>query len=140
VGRANDGYYHRESQPFVVDGVSQFVEVIDDRQTVRQCRWPSREVIEEIVIPPTNAGCHISEFNVSGSGAWVTTARISGQGEWGYDILRTAPLLRIGGVDERRGYISEAPRFAADESRVAVFAGRWLNWVYDERGPARAGT
>jgi len=83
--------------------LSQFVEAIDDRQTVRRGHWPSREVIDEIVIPLTHAGCHISEFNVSGSGTWITTERISGQGEWGYDVLRTAPLLRIGGVDECRG-------------------------------------
>jgi hypothetical protein len=132
VGRAIGGYYHRESPPFVLDGVSQFVEVSDDRQTVRRCHWPSREVIEEIIIPLTYAGCRISEFNVSGSGAWITTERISGQGEWGYDILRTAPLARVGGVDQCHGYISEAPRFATDESRIAAFASRWLHWVDDE--------
>ena len=125
-------YYHRESLPFVHDGITQFLEVIDDRQTVRRCHWPSRETIEEIVIPLTNAGCHIFAFNVAASGAWITTERISGQGEWGYDILRTAPLTRIGGVDERRGYISETPRFATDQSRIAVFASRWLHWVDDE--------
>lgn len=132
AGCATDKYYHRESPPFVLDGVSQFVEVIDDRQTVRRCRWPSREVIEEIVIPLTHAGCHISEFNVSGSGAWITTERISGQGEWGYDILRTDPLTRVGGVAQARGFISEAPRFAADESCVAVFASRWQHWLSKE--------
>ena len=132
MGRAVNAYYHRETPPFVLDGESQFVEVIDDRQTVRRCRWPSRDVIEEIVIPLTRAGCHISQFNAAGSGRWITTERVSGQGEWGYDILRTVPLARIGGVDERRGYISEVPRFAVDESRIAVFASRWLNWVDDE--------
>ena len=135
--RALDEYYHRESEPFVRDGVTQFMEVIDDRQTVRRCRWSSREVIEEIVIPLTNAGCHIYAFNVSASGEWVATERISGQGEWGYDIVRTDPLKRVGGVDQARGYISEAPRFAADESRLAVFASKLLNWPWAE--PSRGG-
>lgn len=140
MARAIDNYYHCESPRFVLGGVSQFVEVIDERQTVRWCRWPSREAIEEVVIPLTNAGCRISGFNVSESGAWITTERVSGQGEWGYDVLRTAPLARVGGVDERRGYISEVPRFAADESRIAVFASRWLNWVDDEdETPSRGG-
>ncbi|MCE9567197.1 MAG: hypothetical protein K8U57_34780 [Planctomycetes bacterium] len=132
-----DKYYHRESPPFVHEGVTQFIEVIDDRQTVRRCHWPCREVIEEIVIPLTHAGCHIYAFNVAPSGAWVTTERLSGQGEWGYDILRTAPFSRLGGIDQRRGYISEAPRFDANESRIAVFAGKLLNWVYAE--PSRGG-
>lgn len=137
VGRDIDSYFHRESPPFVHDGVEQFIEVIDDRQTVRRCRWPSREVIEEIVIPLTHAGCHIYAFNIAASGAWATTERLSGQVEWGYDIMRTAPLARVGGIDQRRGYISEAPRFDANESRIAVFAGKLLNWINAE--PSRGG-
>jgi len=31
-----------------------------------------------------------------------------------------------------RGILAKPPRFAADESRIAVFASRWLNWVDDE--------
>jgi hypothetical protein len=132
VERNFDKYYCRSSAPFVYAGEEQYVEVIDRVQTVRRCRWPSKEVIEELTVPLTRAGCHIYAFNVASSGAWVTTERISGQGEWGYDVFRTAPLTRVGGVDECRGYISEAPRFSADESRIAVFASRWLNWVDDE--------
>ena len=69
MGRAVGGYYHSESPPFALDGVSQFIEVIDDRQTVRRCRWPSREVIEEIVVPLTVTGCRITALNVSPTGA-----------------------------------------------------------------------
>jgi hypothetical protein len=35
-------------------------------------------------------------------------------------------------MDQRRGYIIEAPRFAADESRLAVFASRRLRWWWAE--------
>ena len=136
--RAIDKYYYRASLPLVHEREEQYVEVVDDRQTVRRCRWPSKEAIEELTVPLTWAGCHIYAFNVSPSGAWITTERISGQGEWGYDVFRTSPLTRVGGVDECRGYISEAPRIAADESRIAVLASKWLHWVDDE-GPSPGG-
>jgi hypothetical protein len=133
-----DKYYYRASALFVHAGLEQYVEVIDRVQTVRRCRWPSKEVIEEVTVPLTWAGCHIYAFNVSPSGGWITTERISGQGEWGYDVFRTAPLSRVGGVEECRGFISEAPRFAADESRIAVFASKWLNWA-DDQEPSPGG-
>lgn len=125
-------YYLRTSPVFALAGEQLYLEVIDDVQTVRRCRWPSDEVIESVTVPLTHAGCHIESFHVSPSGTWATTERLSGQGEWGYDIFQTSPLQRLGGVDELRGFIREAPRFAADESRIAVLASRWLNWVQDE--------
>jgi hypothetical protein len=132
LGRGIDEYHQRTSAPFVLAGGEQVIDVADRRQTVRRCLWPSREVIEEVVVPLTTTGCHIDEINVAPSGAWFTTRRLSGQGEWGYDVFRTAPLARVGGLDQSRGYIPEAPRFAADESRIAVFAGRTLHWWWAE--------
>ena len=129
-------YYHRASERFLLGGEEQYVEVIDAKQTIRRCRWPSKEVIEQVVCPLTLAGCHIEAFNVSPSGAWFTTRRLSGQGEWGYDIFRTAPLICVGGLAGGRGYIVEAPRFDADESRIAVFASQKLYWWWAEPGVA----
>lgn len=126
-----DDEAYRCSPSFTLNGEEFFIEVIDTEQTVRVCRWPSKEVFEQIVIPFSHHGCHLESFLVSPTGRWVSTGRISGQGDWGYEILQTSPLRWVGGADNIRGYISEPPRFSADESRYAVFGSRTFRWVKD---------
>jgi hypothetical protein len=131
--------------PFVCQGEKQYVEVVDAVQTVRRCRWRSRESVEETVCPLTHSGCYIEEIAASPSGEWLVTQRISGQGEWGYDVFRTCPLTREAGVDQEDGYILELPRFSEDESFLiggagARFLGGW--WAHPEddiEEPARGG-
>jgi hypothetical protein len=145
VAQSKRSPYYCATAPFICQGEQQFVEVIDDRQTVRRCGWRSKKVIEETVCPLTSAGCYIEEIGASPSGNWLVTQRISGQGEWGYDVFRTFPLARPAGVAEERGYILELPRFAVDESLlVGGFGPAWLGgwWAHpddDMEGPARGG-
>jgi hypothetical protein len=145
VARRKSTPYHPATAPFTCQGEKQFVEVIDIRQTVRRCRWRSREVVEEAVCPLTSLGCYIEAIAVSLSGNWLVTQRISRQGEWGYDVFRTCPLAREAGVAQERGYILDLPRFAEDESRlVGGFGRRWLGgwWAHpddDLEEPARGG-
>jgi hypothetical protein len=116
-----------------------------DRQTVRRRLWRSQKVVEEIACPVTRGGCYIEEIGPSPSGGWLVTQRFSGQGEWGYDVFRTAPLARVSGVSEEKGYILDLPTFAPDESCLvgaagAGFLGGWwsLPWG-DPDEPARGG-
>ena len=127
----SDDEAYRSSPPFTLNGEELFIEVIDTEQTVGLCRWPSKEVVEQTVIPLSHHGCHLESFLVSPSGKWVSTERLSGQGDWGYEILQTSPLRWVGGAENIRGYINEPPRFAADESRYAVFGSLTLRWVED---------
>ena len=116
-----------------------------DGQRVRRCRWPSKEAIEEIICPLAAGGCYIHQIAASPSGAWLTTQRISGQGEWGYDVFRSAPLGREAGVASEKGYLLDLPRFAADESVLVGGAGRgflggwWAHPEDDIDVPARGG-
>jgi hypothetical protein len=145
VARANRTPYRRATAPFVCAGEEQVVEVVDLAQTVRRCSWPSGEVVEETVCPITRAGCYIEEIAASPSGAWLVTQRISGQGEWGYDVFRACPLAREAGVAQERGYILELPVFAEDESWLVGGAGEgflggwWAHPEDDIEEPARAG-
>jgi hypothetical protein len=138
--------YYCETAPFVCQGEQQYVQVADSRQTVRRCRWPSGEVVEETVWPVTSAGCYIEEIAPSPSSTWLVTQRISGQGEWGYDVFRSQPLAREAGVAQERGYILDLPRFSADESSLVggagpVYMGGWWAHPDDEIDePARGGT
>ena len=144
---ARDGRdpYHRETPPFVFGGEQQFVEVIEYDQRVRRCRWPSREVVEEVACPVTHGGCYIHEIAAAASGRWLVTQRISGQGEWGYDVFGSAPLERQAGVGFERGYILDLPRFAPDESvlvggaGLTYLGGWWAPPEDDIDVPARGG-
>lgn len=137
--------YHKKTAPFLLQGEEQFVQVLDNIQTIQRCRYPSSEVVEETKLPVTRAGCYIDEMAASPSGAWLVTMRISGQGEWGYDVFRSQPLARVAGVAQERGYILELPKFSADESFLVGgagpgFLGEW--WVHPEdevEDPARGG-
>jgi hypothetical protein len=90
-------------------------------------------------------GCYIEEIAASPSGAWLVTQRISGQGEWGYDVFRSSPLARVAGTTEEKGYILDLPRFAADDSLLVggagpAYMGGW--WAYPDADidePARGG-
>jgi hypothetical protein len=145
VARRNRDPYYCATSPFVCDGEKQFVELAEFRQRVRRCRWPSRELVEEAAWPTTRSGCYIEEIAASPSGTWLVTQRISGQGEWGYDVFRTRPLAREAGVVEEPGYILDLPRFSADESVLVGgagpgFLGGW--WAHPEddiEEPARGG-
>jgi hypothetical protein len=145
VGRNRSAPYHRATAPFVFQGEKQLVEVVDDRQCVRRRPWRSGKVLEETICPVTRAGCYIEEIAASPSGRWLVTQRISGQGEWGYDLFRTAPLARVAGVAQEPGYILELPRFSEDETRLVGgagpgFLGGW--WAHpddDLEVPARGG-
>jgi hypothetical protein len=145
VARSNREPYHRATAPFVCDGEAQIVEVTEYRQRVRRCRWPSGEVVEEMVWPVTSAGCYIEEIAPSPSGTWLVTQRISGQGEWGYDVFRSRPLAREAGVAQERGYLLELPRFSADESvlvggaGLGFMGGWWAHPDDDIDEPARGG-
>ncbi len=137
--------YWCETLPFVLDGEEQFVEVTGYAQRVRRCRWPSREVIEETEWPVTYHGCYIHAVVASPSGNWLVTQRISGQGEWGYDVFRTRPLAQVAGVAEEKGYILDLPAFSPDESCLVGGAGRgfmggwWTHADDDVDDPPRSG-
>ncbi len=134
-----------ETEPFVLDGEAQVVEVIDDWQHVRRCRWPSRTVIEEVECPGSDRGSFIDGVAASASGEWLVTMRFTGQGEWGYDVFRTRPLARVAGIDHDFGYILEVPAFAPDASCLVGGAGPgflggwWSHPDDDAEEPARGG-
>ena len=104
------------------------------------------QIVDELTVPSTSCGCGIEEFRESPSGNWIVTARWSGQGEWGYDVIRSKPLERLAGISERGGYILDLPKFSADESYVLGGYGyNWLRgwWVTDDddcyEDPSRGG-
>src|SRR4051812_29690623 len=112
MARSKRDPYYTATKPFAPAGEKkQFVEVVDTKQTVRRCLWNSKRVVEETRCRITSSGCYIHEIGASPSGKWLVTQRISGQGEWGYDVFRTAPLAREAGVDQEKGYILELPTF-----------------------------
>lgn len=131
--------------PFTCDGEEQFVEVLDWLQTIRRRAGPELTPEEEIVAPFYSLGCAIEEIAASPLGHWIVTQRSSGQGDWGYDVLRVKPLAREAGVVDEFGYMLELPEFWPDESRLVGgagdgFLGGW--WARDEDfyvTPARGG-
>jgi hypothetical protein len=145
VARKKTAPHHRVTAPFLYQEEKQVVEVVDTRQTVRRCRWRSGEAIEETVCPVTGTGCAIEAIRASPSGRWLVTQRISGQGEWGYDVFQTCPLARVAGVAEERGYILELPAFSEDESRLiggfgqGFLGGWWAHPDDDIEDPPRGG-
>lgn len=129
---------------FVCQGESQYVTVEPYGQTVRRRAWPSGAALDETVCHVTRSGCAIQEIAASPSGRWLVTSRHSGQGEWGYDVLRTCPLAREAGTPEAAGYMLDLPRFSEDESRLVggfgeFWLGGWWSHIDDDRGPARGG-
>lgn len=144
MARKQSSPYYRATAPFLCQGEQQFVEVVDGR-TVRRCRWPSQEPLEETDCPITHAGCYIEAMAVSPSGDWVVTQRISGQGEWGYDVFRSCPLAREASVSQEGGYLLDLPRFSADEALLIGGAGEgflggwWAHPDDDIDEPARGG-
>ena len=146
MGRKKNAPHHPTTKAFLLEGQKQFVAVVDSGQTLRRCRWGTQEVLDEVVCPITSAGCTITEMAVSPSGSWLVTARSSGQGEWGYDVLRTCPLTHEAGISQEHGYTLELPRFAADESFLVGgagpgFLGGWWAHPDDEIDePSRGGT
>lgn len=137
--------YYRSTTPFIRGGEQLFVEVLDQDQTLRLRRTSSEESVEETLCPITGAGCYIHEIAASPSGRWVVTQRLSGQGEWGYDLFSTDPLQRVGGVSEERGYMLDLPSFSEDESYLvggagAAYLGGWWSHPWgDCDEPARGG-
>ena len=95
--------------------------------------------------PVTRSGCYIEEIGASPSGHWLVTQRLSGQGQWGYDVFRSSPLLREAGVLEERGYMLDMPKFSADETLlIGGFGACWLGgwWAHpddDYKDSARGG-
>ena len=131
--------------PFACDGRSQVVTVGYPGQPVQRRDAVSLAVLDETLCRITACGCYIDGIAASPSGEWLVTQRISGQGEWGYDVFRTRPLVREAGVAEERGYILDLPSFAPDESFLVGgagpgFLGGW--WVHPDdelEDPARGG-
>jgi hypothetical protein len=145
VAQANRNPYYKATNSFRREGEEQLVEVVDTRQTVRLCRKKPHAVLEETVCPIASNGCYIEEIAASRSGEWLVTQRISGQGEWGYDVFRTSPLAREAGVTTERGFILDLPVFAPDESFLVGAAGEgftggwWADADQDIDEPPRAG-
>lgn len=131
--------------PFLLNGIEQIVEVLDHSQTIRRAHAQSGKPFEEITHPITRCGCYIEEIGPSPSGQWLITQRISGQGEWGYDVFRTSPLTWEGGIDQENGYILDLPRFSPDESFLVggagpgVLGGWWAHPEDDIEEPSRGG-
>jgi hypothetical protein len=135
--------------PFVCGGEEQLVEVVKNlqplRQTIRRRSRACKKVVEETICPVTRSGCCIDEIGASPSGHWLVTQRLSGGGQWGYDVFRSCPLAREAGVLEERGYMLSLPAFSADETRlVGGFGGCWLGgwWAHpdgDYEDAARGG-
>ena len=109
--------YICQTAAFECQGRRQLV-TVEDGGVVRRRLLTTGEVVEEITCRPTHSGCGIEEIAVSPSGAWLITQRFSGQGEWGYDVLRTCPLGREAGVLEEHGYMLDLPAFFEDESTL----------------------
>jgi hypothetical protein len=136
--------YRRVTEPFLLDGEPHFVEVAGVAQYVR-LRRASGEVVEETVRHLRPSGCYIEEIVASPSGRWLVTQNFSGQGEWGYDVFRTRPLARVGGIVEERGYILEPPCFSDDDSLLVggggegFLGGWWAHPEDDNEDPARGG-
>jgi hypothetical protein len=137
--------YYLATNAFSSGGGEQFVEVLNAQQTVRRSDWQTRAAIDEVVCPIAPDGCYIHGIVASRSGSWLVTQRISGQGEWGYDVFRTSPLSREAGVITEPGYMLELPRFSEDESVLigafgeGFLGGWWAHPDDDLEDPARGG-
>jgi len=124
--------YWRESEPFALHGERFVLRVADGAQRVQRVRLSSNEVVEESTMPISWCGCHIEELSVSPCGKWAATWRLSGQGEWGYDVFLTHPLERVSGITEERGYALNAPQFSACGTRLVGVAGRYFEWWWPD--------
>lgn len=121
------------------------VEFTRDGDLVRHFDTESRGMLGEVLVPTAFGGCRIEDLRVSGSGAWLTTVRTSGQGEWGYDVIRVDPMSREAGIDSKKGYMIDPPAFSADESHLVggygeSWLGGWWTGPDDDRDqPAQGG-
>ena len=104
------------------------------------------EIIDELTVADSDSGCGIEEHVLSASGEWIATSRLSGQGEWGYDLLKAVPLERQAGIEERYGYMLDIPVFSKDESFLLggygdAWIGGWWSHPDDDffEDPARGG-
>ncbi len=131
------------SRPFAFGEVECYAEIDYDLLKLRL--RSDGTVARTVQCPVSGHGCDIEEIDPSPSGEWLVTLRNSGQGEWGYDVIRTSPLARVGGVVMEQGYMMEIPCFSPDEARiVGGFGGAWLGgwWAHsddDYESPARGG-
>jgi hypothetical protein len=133
---------------FLLDGEMQYVEVQGNdypaQKLWRRIRG-SGIVADEMSCPVARCGCAIDDIAASPSGNWLVSQRISGGGEWGYDVFRSCPLRREAGILSEPGIILDLPKFSKDESRiVGGFGLRWLGgwWAHPEdefEDPARGG-
>ena len=137
-----------ESESFVLDGAMVFASVEDDKsgsQWIRLRVRADRVLLDELESPVTRTGCAIESIHVSPRGGWLVTQRNSGQGEWGFDLIRTRPLRREGGVAEEYGYMLDPPAFSADDARLVGGYGQswrggwWADPSDDISEPARGG-
>ena len=117
-----------------------------NRSLVIREKLGSGEVIDQVHIPGTSCGCALEEVTESTSGDWIVGMRCSGQGEWGYDVIKGAPLRRVSGIEERNGYMLDMPEFAEDESFiVGGYGENWLGgwWAHPDddfyETPSRGG-
>lgn len=125
----------RQTAPFHCQGEQQVVTNGGTVRSLRRCRWPSGEVVEEIIGPESGVGCYVFDLAASISGRWIVTQRNSGQGNWGYDVLQSCPLVRQAGIVQERGYMLEVPRFSPDETYLVGGAGRGFMggwWTHPE--------
>jgi hypothetical protein len=120
--------YRCKTEPFLCEGKKQFVAVEGNwgSDVVRRRIWHSNAVVDEAACHGTRSGCAIHEIAASPSGLWLVTWRLSGQGEWGYDVFRSCPLAREAGTREESGYMLDMPQFSADES--TLLGGFGKNW------------
>ncbi len=121
------------------------VEFSPDDDLVGRYDIDGRRLLGQVRVPTGAGGCRIADLRVSASGTWLSTLRTSGQGEWGYDVIRVDPMAREAGIDSKKGYMIDPPAFSDDESRlIGGYGESWLGgwWAHpddDNDQPARGG-
>jgi hypothetical protein len=131
-----------KTAPFACQGEMQFITADAGGLTVQRRRQEDSAIVDEAVCPHAPCGCTIEEIAASPSGRWVVTQRYSGQGEWGYDVIRSCPLAYEAGTPDEGGIMLDIPRFSEDESRLAGgFGDWWLGgwWSHQDFEPASGG-
>lgn len=132
------------TDPFFCNGEQQYLTLVKGKTLCRR-RCSTNEVVDAASCVSTPSGCDIEQLAVSPSGVWAISQRNSGQGEWGYDVIRVNPLQRVAGIPEEAGYMLEMPVFSKDESFLLGAAGEgylgywWAHPDDDPEGPSRGG-
>jgi hypothetical protein len=114
-------------------------------QLVQRVDCATGIVQQQVPIDVSPGGCAIEDIVASPSGRWVVALRNSGQGEFGYDLLRVCPLQHVGGILEEAGYMFETPIFNRNETvLIAAFGERWMGgfWAHPDdevEDPSRGG-